>query len=142
MAEPFAGSAMADFQDRNLPATHRRLAKAREDGQVARSRDLSHVLPLALGVVLLVVFAPQATRAAGELLADGLRFDARAIASPQAMLQTLGQQSHRLMFVLAPLGVLIAAVAIAGAVVAYRIIPRLRAPAAEMPVESQIRPEA
>jgi flagellar biosynthesis protein FlhB len=118
MVEPFSGSAMADLQDRNLPATHRRLAKAREDGQVARSRDLGHALPLAVGAVLLMVFAPQATRAAGELLADGLRFDASAIATPQAMLQTLGEQSHRLLLVLVPLGVLITAVAIVAAVLA------------------------
>jgi flagellar biosynthetic protein FlhB len=117
MAEPDSGFAMADLQDRSLPASHRRLAKAREDGQVARSRDLSHVLPLALGAVLLVVFAPQATRAAGDLLAEGLRFDAAAIATPQAMLQTLAHQSHRLLVVLLPLGVLIAAVAIVAAVV-------------------------
>ena len=34
---------MADAaQDRQLPATQRRIEKARRDGQVARSRDLGH----------------------------------------------------------------------------------------------------
>ena len=41
---------MADQQDKNLPASYRRIAKAREDGQVARSRDLAHLLPMAAGV--------------------------------------------------------------------------------------------
>jgi len=107
---------MADFQDRNLPASHRRIAKAREDGQVARSRDLGHVLPLAVGTLLLAVFAPQATRAAGELLAEGLSFDATAVATPQAMLETLSHQAHRLLTVMVPLGAAIALVAILSAV--------------------------
>jgi flagellar biosynthetic protein FlhB len=118
MAEPFSGSAMADFQDRHLPPSAKRIAKAREDGQVARSRDLGHVLPLAIGVALLVLFAPQATRAAGQLLADGLRFDALAVATPQAMLESLSQQSNRLLMVLAAIGVLITAMAVAAALVA------------------------
>jgi flagellar biosynthetic protein FlhB len=108
---------MADQQDRNLPASHRRIARAREDGQVARSRDLAHLLPLAVGVAALAVLAPVATQAASHLLADGLRFDAAALASPQTMLQTLPQQSRRLLLVLLPLGVGLLAAAIAAAVV-------------------------
>ena len=54
-AEP----AMADTaQDRSLPATQRKIEKARADGQVARSRDLGHFAVLGGGVALLVVFAP------------------------------------------------------------------------------------
>jgi flagellar biosynthetic protein FlhB len=36
-------------QDRNLPASERKLQKARDDGQVARSRDLSHLAVLVVG---------------------------------------------------------------------------------------------
>jgi flagellar biosynthetic protein FlhB len=106
---------MADLQDRNLPASHRRIARAREDGQVARSRDLAHLLPMAAGVAVLVVSAPAATHAAGQLLADGLRFDASAVAAPQAMLESLSQQSQRLLTVLLPLGAGIVVVATAAA---------------------------
>jgi len=39
---------MADnSQDRNLPASHRKLTKAREDGQIAQSRDLGHFVAIA-----------------------------------------------------------------------------------------------
>ncbi|HVO06818.1 MAG TPA: flagellar type III secretion system protein FlhB [Burkholderiaceae bacterium] len=109
---------MADPQDRNLPASHRRLAKAREDGQVARSRDLAHLLPMAAGVAALVVLTPLATHAAGQLLTTGLRFDAAALAAPQSMLEALAQLSHRLLAALLPLGLGMAAAAIASAVLA------------------------
>ena len=107
---------MADQQDRNLPASHRRIAKAREDGQVARSRDLAHLLPLAVGVAALLVLAPLATHAAGQLLSAGLSFDAAALAAPQTMLQSLSQQAQSLLMVLLPLGLGLAVVAVAAAV--------------------------
>ena len=107
---------MADLQDRNLPASHRRIAKAREDGQVARSRDLAHLLPMAAGAAALVVLAPMATHAAGQLLAEGLRFDATVMASPQTMLQALSLQGQRLLMVLLPLGIGVAVAAVVAAV--------------------------
>ncbi|HSB98370.1 MAG TPA: EscU/YscU/HrcU family type III secretion system export apparatus switch protein, partial [Burkholderiaceae bacterium] len=109
---------MADQQDRNLPASHRRIAKAREDGQVARSRDLAHLLPMAAGVAALVVLAPLATHAAGQLMATGLRFDAAALATPRAMLESLSRQSHHLLAVLLPLGLGLVAAAVLAAVLA------------------------
>lgn len=108
---------MADLQDRNLPASPRRISRARADGQVARSRDLAHLLPMAGGVAALVVLAPLALHAAGLLLVEGLRFDASAVATPQPMLQALSQQSHRLLAVLLPLGLGMLLAAMAAAVV-------------------------
>ena len=40
-------------QDKNLPATPQRLKKARDDGQVARSKDLTHLAVLGGGEQLL-----------------------------------------------------------------------------------------
>jgi flagellar biosynthesis protein FlhB len=108
---------MSDQQDRNLPASPRRITKAREEGQVARSRDLGHLMPLAVGTALLVVLAPIATGAAGAMLADGLRFDAQALATPQAMTETLSHQAQRLLMVWLPLGALTTTVALVAAVV-------------------------
>lgn len=117
MAEPtVVVPPMADQQDRNLPASHRRIAKAREDGQVARSRDLAHLLPLGAGVAALVVLAAPATQAAADLMASALRFDAAALATPQAMLEALSRQSHRLLAVLLPLGLGLAGAAALAAV--------------------------
>jgi flagellar biosynthesis protein FlhB len=107
---------MADPQDRNLPASHRRIAKAREDGQVARSRDLAHLLPMAAGAAALVVLAPVLTHSAGQLLTEGLHFDASVLASPRSMLQSLSSQAQRLLMVLLPLGVGMAVVAVVAAV--------------------------
>jgi flagellar biosynthetic protein FlhB len=107
---------MADLQDKNLPASHRRIAKAREDGQVARSRDLGHLLPMAVGVAALVLLAPMAMHGAGQLLSDGLRFDAAAVRAPQAMLELLSLQARRLTMVLLPLGGLMVLVAVVAAV--------------------------
>jgi flagellar biosynthetic protein FlhB len=107
---------MADLQDKNLPASHRRIAKAREDGQVARSRDLAHLLPLAAGVGLMVALAPWAMQGAQQLLADGLRFDAAAVRSSDAMLQTLQTLGQRLLYVVVPMGGVMIALAIVAAV--------------------------
>ena len=48
---------MDSSQDKNLPATGRKLQKARDDGQAARSRDLSHLAILGVGAVAMVVLA-------------------------------------------------------------------------------------
>ena len=45
-------------QDRNLPASQRKLTKAREEGQVARSRDFGHFIAIGTCGALLVAFAP------------------------------------------------------------------------------------
>ena len=51
---------MADSnaQDKNLPASQRKLDKARAEGQVARSRDLGHFAAIAAGGAVLVALAP------------------------------------------------------------------------------------
>ena len=44
-------------QDRTLPASQRKLQKAREDGQVARSRDFGHFMALAACGAMLAAMA-------------------------------------------------------------------------------------
>jgi flagellar biosynthesis protein FlhB len=106
---------MADLQDKNLPASHRRIAKAREDGQVARSRDLGHVLPMAVGVALLAVLAPWATQSASEVLSEGLRFNAATVQSPDAMLRSLSEVGRRVLLTVLPLGALTLGLALVAA---------------------------
>ncbi|MGL6204144.1 MAG: EscU/YscU/HrcU family type III secretion system export apparatus switch protein, partial [Giesbergeria sp.] len=50
---------MESSQERNLPATERKLQKARTDGQAARSRDLSHLAILGTGALVMLGLAPQ-----------------------------------------------------------------------------------
>ena len=104
----------ADSQDKTLPASPRKLAKAREDGQVARSRDLSHLLVVAGGGALLVALAPQAMHWLRDLLASGLRFNADVLTGTKSMSEHLGALSLLWMWSVVPLGALIALAAILG----------------------------
>ena len=45
-------------QDKNLPASERKLQKARDDGQVSRSEDLKHLAVLGVGAMAVLVLAP------------------------------------------------------------------------------------
>ncbi len=108
---------MADnSQDRQLPATARRLEKARADGQVARSRDLGHFAVLGSGICLLASFAPELTRWLRQLLAQGLRFDASTLAHPAAMADRLADLAPPMFTALLPIGSITAAVALAASV--------------------------
>ncbi len=74
---------MADAQDRNLPASARKIRKAREDGQVPRSRDLGHFVSMGLAAALLFTAMPSLSNYTQHLLADGLTFDRAAVLSPE-----------------------------------------------------------
>ena len=68
-----------DAQDRNLPASARKLERARGDGQVARSRELGHVAALAVGGGLLLAMAEPLGTALRSMLAANLRFGASEV---------------------------------------------------------------
>jgi flagellar biosynthesis protein FlhB len=74
---------MADSADRNLPASAKKIRKAREEGNVPRSRDLGHFVAMALAAALLFTVMPQLTNYSQHLLADGLTFDRSMIADPR-----------------------------------------------------------
>jgi flagellar biosynthetic protein FlhB len=103
----------SDAQDRNLPASARKLARAREEGQVPRSRDLGHFLSIGVGVVLLAALASRFTDWAKTLLVSGLRFDAATLLHPEIMLDRLLDMGGRLLLVVVPLGLLMALVGVA-----------------------------
>jgi flagellar biosynthesis protein FlhB len=108
--------AQQDGQDRTLPASPRRLQKAREEGQVARSRDVAHFGAIAAGGAVLVALAPRGVAWLQDLLAQALRFDRAASTQPEAMLDRLAALTAALVWVALPLGALMAAVAVLGAV--------------------------
>jgi flagellar biosynthetic protein FlhB len=74
--------AESNAQDKNLPASQRKLQKARADGQVARSRDLGHFAAIAGGGALLVLAAPVASGWLKDALIRALRFDAASVRNP------------------------------------------------------------
>ncbi|MGE4051447.1 MAG: flagellar biosynthesis protein FlhB [Piscinibacter sp.] len=101
-----------DAQDRTLPASARKLQKAREQGQVPRSRDLGHFAAIAVGGAVVVAAMPWATGWLKVRLAQALQFDSRSVARPEAMLERLAELTASMMWMVLPLGVLMTLVAV------------------------------
>ncbi|TXT38921.1 MAG: flagellar biosynthetic protein FlhB [Comamonadaceae bacterium] len=76
-------------QDRNLPASERKLQKARDDGQVARSRELSNLAILGGGALSLMWLAPLMLERLQTQLSLQLIFDAHAVQEPLSMINRL-----------------------------------------------------
>jgi flagellar biosynthetic protein FlhB len=100
-------------QDRNLPASQRKLKKAREDGQVARSRDLGHFVAIAACGALLVAAAPFAADWLKQTLMQGLQFDRGMLQNPGAMGERLQALTIRMMWIVVPFGLAMMAAAMA-----------------------------
>ncbi len=110
---------MADSaQDKKLPASERRIRKARDDGQVARSRDLSHFAVLVLGFSLIAFVAADVLAGVGGLLKAGLRFDATLLARPTGMMGRLAELGGHMLMLLLPLAALVWVLAAASGVLA------------------------
>ncbi|MDP2016443.1 flagellar biosynthesis protein FlhB [Hydrogenophaga sp.] len=99
-------------QDKNLPATAQRLKKARTDGQVARSKDLSNLAVLGGGSLLLLTLAPMGFEKLRTALQNQLRFDNASLQQPGLMLQRLVDAFSQGLMLYLPLGVLVLAVLI------------------------------
>lgn len=93
-------------------ATPQRLEKAREEGQVARSRELNTFLLLAAGVGGLWFGGASLYRRLIEVLHSGLAFDSRLGRDTDVMLATAGDSALRAVAALAPLFILLVVVAI------------------------------
>jgi len=104
-------------QDKQLPATAQRLKKARQDGQVVRSRDLGHFAVVAVSLWAVSAVAPSVTQSMRDLLAAALRFDATTVASPAFMTERLAAVVPDLLLLSLALGCLISLVSVAGSMV-------------------------
>ncbi len=107
----------ASAQDRQLPATQRKIDKARSEGQVARSRDLGHLAVLGGGMALLAALAPQAVAWTSGLLSRGLRFDAASVARPESMVEHLSALVVLMMTAVLPFGAAVLALTVAAGLV-------------------------
>ena len=103
-------------QDRNLPASERKLKKAREDGQVARSRDFGHFAAIAMCGALLVGAAPWMAGWMKHTLMQGLAFDRAAVLNSGFMGERLLEMTIRMMWVILPFGAVMMATALGGCV--------------------------
>ena len=104
-----------DAQDRNLPASELRLKKAREDGNVPRSRDLGHFAALTAGGFGLVVMTPTLIGWIQGGLTRSLSFDAGARLGPSAMFERLADLTGMMLWVIVPMGLWMSGVVIASA---------------------------
>ncbi len=76
-------------EDRNLPASEKRLKDAREDGRVARSKELASFLVLGAALGGLISFGPALFNDSLDLMSHGLRFDRAAVTGEAVMGQRL-----------------------------------------------------
>lgn len=75
-----------DNDDKTEAPTAQRLDKAREDGQVPRSKELTSLLTLLLGVSVIWLGGESLARRLAALLSSGLRFDHRIVNDPRLIL--------------------------------------------------------
>lgn len=80
---------MESSQDRNLPASERKLQKARSEGQVARSTDLTHLAVLGAGAAAVLGLSPLLFERLKLALSQQLSFDAATVLQPGTMMGRL-----------------------------------------------------
>jgi flagellar biosynthetic protein FlhB len=117
-----------DSQDKQLPASARKLSKAREDGQVVRSKDLGHFLVVLAATGVLMGLTPMWMDKMQALLSMGLRFDARAVSNPDVMIDRLSTWVTQALMIIVPFALSIgvasavASVMAGGWVMSFKII--------------------
>jgi flagellar biosynthetic protein FlhB len=102
-----------DAQDRNLPASPKKIEKSRSEGQLPRSRDLPHFALMVTGGAVLAAGGPQIIEKLRQTLVTGLHFDASLLARPGFMGERLVDMTLAFALVAGPIGVLLMLVGIA-----------------------------
>ncbi|MDF1642818.1 MAG: flagellar biosynthesis protein FlhB [Pseudomonadales bacterium] len=101
-------------QEKTEDATPRRLEKAREEGQVVRSKELNTTAILLAGAFGLMMFGSPIAVALENVLRYNFVLDRAAIFDDRAMLLHLGHSIQSVATTLAPIGILLMAAAILG----------------------------
>nr|WP_145547555.1 flagellar biosynthesis protein FlhB [Variovorax boronicumulans] len=105
-------------QDRNLPASERKLQQARKDGQVARSRDLSNLAVLGVGAFALLALAPWMFGRLQLAVHHQLRFSADTLLQPLQMLDRLQSMTLAGLIVALALAAIVSVAAVGSTVAA------------------------
>lgn len=79
-----------DRDERQLPASERKLQKAREDGQVPRSREAAHAAALMAACLTMALYGPAFAQRTLDLVRSALRFDRALTRDPQLALTAAG----------------------------------------------------
>lgn len=104
----------SDSEDKTEAPTPQRLEKAREEGQIPRSRELTSLLVLLVGVCVLWFGGESLARRLAALLASGLRFDHSIVSDPNLILGQIILLIKQAMLALTPLIVGVVIVALLG----------------------------
>lgn len=92
-----------DDQDKTEEPTPRRLEKAREDGQIARSRELSTFVMLVVGVAAFWISGSYLSEHLALVMTEGMRFDHALLFDIPAMGRHCGQIAMMAVLAVAPL---------------------------------------
>lgn len=100
-------------EEKTESATPHRLEKAREEGQVPRSRELTSVLMLVAGLGILWMGGESMAHKIGQLLAQGLVFNHSVVSDTSQMLHLIGRLFVQAVYTLLPMMAGLVLVAIA-----------------------------
>jgi flagellar biosynthetic protein FlhB len=107
----------ASREDRQLPASERKLQKAREEGRVARSRDLGHFFVVGSALMAALALGPGLARATIEMIGTSLRFDRAAALDGDRLPAYFAAQGGDALLAMLPLtGAVVAGVVLASVV--------------------------
>ncbi|GAB2940670.1 flagellar biosynthesis protein FlhB [Hafnia psychrotolerans] len=91
----------SDVEKSEAPTSHK-LEKAREEGQIPRSRELTSMLMLGAGLSLLWMSGESMSRQLAAMIAQGLNFDHDIINNDRQMLQQIAALLERAVWALLP----------------------------------------
>ena len=101
-------------QEKNLPATPKRLQQARKDGQVPQAKDLSNLVVLGGGLVVLFMLVPWGYERLRHAMRATYTFDRDLIRHPEVIVEVLWRAVGDALLFMLPLGItLILAVVLA-----------------------------
>jgi flagellar biosynthesis protein FlhB len=105
-----------DQQDKHLPASEQKLKKAREEGQVPRSRDLASLLLLGSAFVLFATTGGELFTQLSSLVSQGLTIDPSVARDTEKMAAQAARLSGNAVLLSIPLLLLLVAAGIVGCV--------------------------
>jgi flagellar biosynthetic protein FlhB len=102
-----------DSQDKTEEPTARRLSKAREEGQIARSTEITIAASVISVAIYIYLFGSALLGNVANIFARGLVFDSMAVLEPQVALGRLGDAAIEALLSITPILILTAVVVLA-----------------------------
>jgi len=102
-----------DSQDKTEEPTAKRLSKAREEGQIARSSEITIAASVISVAIYIYLFGNALLGNVANIFAQGLVFDSMAVLEPQVALGRLGDAAVEALLSITPILILTAVVVLA-----------------------------